>query len=257
MREKTVLRNPFKMLWFTSSSFKPFAGVLAMTFILSSALSGCSSSRKAQSQNESAIQDSTSIETVLGSTAGISTSESSAIKLTYRNERGNIELNLNPFDTEMVVLISGIKPLPNATSEVSVKDSSATAGKNEPAGGSGSPSASRPPNVSSAQAGSQNVTTPSRPVENEFQRSLRLLLEAQSFFYQENYTMAIERLDASLALQEAADSYALKALSHFMLDQYDETREAWAKAMAINPDLDSPNIARFRDVISGNEPDNN
>lgn len=79
--------------------------------------------------------------------------------------------------------------------------------------------------------------------------TLRLIILAQTAFYQRNLNQALEYVNNSLNIYETAQGYALKGSLHYLKGNKAEAQKNWAKATRFNPDIYIPEIDALDQII--------
>ena len=86
---------------------------------------------------------------------------------------------------------------------------------------------------------------------------MRNFRRAQDLFYREDYKGAMEKVNASLEVQETADALGLKGSIFFMRDNMSSAKYYWNKAVTMDPNIPVPDIpaleSLIRDIKDGEE----
>lgn len=87
-------------------------------------------------------------------------------------------------------------------------------------------------------------------LSDKVDRTLRLIILAQTEFYKRDFDRAFKYVDESLNLYETAQGYALKGSLHYLRGNKIEAQQNWEKAMHFNPSIFIPDIEMLDQIIN-------
>lgn len=86
-------------------------------------------------------------------------------------------------------------------------------------------------------------------LQQNVDETLRLIILAQTSFYQRDLNKALEYVNNSIEIFETAQGYALKGSLHYLNGEKGEAQKNWAKATRFNPDIYIPAIEALDQII--------
>jgi len=157
-------------------------------------------------------------------------SSKESVKLRYKNKTTDVTIPIDPQKQDFVLELEGVERKDNDTSEDTARSAEATAKRDS---------------VFKKRM-AKNIKT----VMRNFRR-------AQDLFYKQDYKGAMEKVNASLEVQETADALGLKGSIFFMRDNLSSAKYYWNKAVEMDPDIPVPDIpaleSLIRDIKDGEE----
>jgi len=157
-------------------------------------------------------------------------SSKESVKLRYKNKTTDVTIPIDPQKQDFVLELEGVERKDDDSSKDTARSAAATAKRDS---------------VFKKRM-AKNIKT----VMRNFRR-------AQDLFYKQDYKGAMEKVNASLEVQETADALGLKGSIFFMRDNLSSAKYYWNKAVEMDPDIPVPDIpaleSLIRDIKDGEE----
>jgi len=115
------------------------------------------------------------------------------------------------------------------------------------------PTDEKPENLDAIIAALKNTTTMihyEQELKDKVDRTLRLIILAQSEFYKRDFDQAFKYVDESLNIYETAQGYALKGSLNYLRGNKLEAQQNWDKAIRFNPSIFIPDAEMLDQIIN-------
>lgn len=149
-------------------------------------------------------------------------SSEKSMKLRYKNKTTDVTIPIDPQKQDFVLELEGVERQDDDTSE----DTAET-----------------------AKVKAKRDSVYKKRMAKNIKTVMRNFRRAQDLFYREDYKGAMEKVNASLEVQETADALGLKGSIFFMRDNLSSAKYYWNKAVEMDPDIPVPDIPALESLI--------